>query len=514
VRDILTHTSPRERQWLALAALAFVVLATMNAGGYRFGASDQAFYVPAILWRLDPRLFPHDRDLIAPQAELLLLDEAAAAIVGATGMSLPALFLALYAFTGVILALAYHALARRLGADRWTGLAFVAAMALRHRITDTAVNTFEGYFHPRMLAFGLGCAALVTGLTNRPIRTAALIALALLVHPTTAVWFGIWLAIMGLWPLLHQASLARLARAAVVPAVALAVLSPVVAGGLWDRAILRMDARWDDVAAVKDYVFPTAWPVETWLIHAAVVALVVALHWRRQRAGRAVAGEDGLVAGCLGLVAIFLASLPLVAMRNALAIQLQISRVFWMAELLAVAFLVTEIGAWIRGWRGAGRVGGEGRAAWLTAALAAAALGRGVYVMTVEHPERPVIEIGVAADAAWEGVLHWAGRTPVDTHFLADPGHAWKYGVSLRAGAARDVYLEEVKDTAMALYSREAAMRVLERIDRLGQFDALTPASARRLADIYDLDYLVSERTLGLPEVWRNDRFRIYRLRP
>jgi hypothetical protein len=57
-------------------------------------------------------------------------------------------------------------------------------------------------------------------------------------------------------------------------------------------------------------------------------------------------------------------------------------------------------------------------------------------------------------------------------------------------------------------------MRVLERIDRLGQFDALTPGSARRLAKIDDLDYLVSERRLDLPEVWHNDRFRIYRLQP
>jgi hypothetical protein len=57
-------------------------------------------------------------------------------------------------------------------------------------------------------------------------------------------------------------------------------------------------------------------------------------------------------------------------------------------------------------------------------------------------------------------------------------------------------------------------MRVLERIDRLGQFDALTPGSARRLAKIDDLDYLVSERRLALPEVWHNDRFRIYRLQP
>ena len=47
---------------------------------------------------------------------------------------------------------------------------------------------------------------------------------------------------------------------------------------------------------------------------------------------------------------------------------------------------------------------------------------------------------------------------------LADPGHAWKYGTSVRVAGERDVYLEEVKDVALALYSRDVAMRVLGRI--------------------------------------------------
>ncbi len=513
-RATISGTPAPERVRMAVAALAFVLLATMNAGGYRFGTGDQAFYIPAILWHLDPRLFPHDRALIAPQAALLLFDEAAARFVRTTGVGLPVLFLVLYGLTGVGLALAYHALARRLGADGWTSLAFVAAMALRHRIADTAVNTFESYFHPRMLAFALGCGALVSSLARRPAWTAAFVVLALLVHPTTAVWFTIWVAFMAVWPLLQRGALARLAVTAAAFSTALVVLAATVAPGVWARGTMRMDERWDDVAAAKDYVFPTAWPAETWMLHAAVVGLVVVLHRRRRLSGRAAAGEDGLVAGCLALVAIFVASLPLVAMRNALAIQLQVSRVLWMADLLATALVVAELGAAIRRRGAAVRAGTERRAAWLAAALAAAALGRGVYVMTFEHPERTVVDVDLAADPAWEGVLRWAGRTRIDAHFLVDPGHAWKYGVSFRVGAARDVYLEDMKDTAMALYSRESAMQVLERIDRLGRFDALTPASATRLARLYDLDYLVSERGMDLPEVWHNDRFRIYRLQP
>ena len=38
----------------AALLLPFVVLATFNSAGYRYGASDQAFYVPAILEQLNP----------------------------------------------------------------------------------------------------------------------------------------------------------------------------------------------------------------------------------------------------------------------------------------------------------------------------------------------------------------------------------------------------------------------------------------------------------------------------
>jgi hypothetical protein len=100
----------------------------------------------------------------------------------------------------------------------------------------------------------------------------------------------------------------------------------------------------------------------------------------------------------------------------------------------------------------------------------------------------------------------------VGVHVLADPGHAWKYGTSVRVSAERDVYLEEVKDAAMAIYSREVARRIVERTNALGDFSTLTPEHARELARRYDLDYLVTTADLPLPLAFRNVQFRIYSL--
>ena len=54
----------------ALCLLAFILLATLNSGGYRYGASDQAFYAPAALKQVNPSLVPRDAALLATQGTL------------------------------------------------------------------------------------------------------------------------------------------------------------------------------------------------------------------------------------------------------------------------------------------------------------------------------------------------------------------------------------------------------------------------------------------------------------
>jgi hypothetical protein len=64
----------------------------------------------------------------------------------------------------------------------------------------------------------------------------------------------------------------------------------------------------------------------------------------------------------------------------------------------------------------------------------------------------------------------------------------------------------------MALYSPEAAARVVRRIRDLEDFDALTADRVRALAAQYDLDYLITVAELDLPLAAIEGRFRIYRL--
>jgi hypothetical protein len=174
--------------------------------------------------------------------------------------------------------------------------------------------------------------------------------------------------------------------------------------------------------------------------------------------------------------------------------------VFWLVDVLATVYLLSLLV--------------ERRAARAVAiALVVVSVSRGAYIMLVERPDRALFAIHLV-ESPWEDAMRWLGKQPVAAQVLADPGHSWKYGTSVRVSAARDVFLEDVKDSAIAIYSRDVAQRVVDRASALGDFTMLTPERAHDLAMKYDLDYVVTEGQLGLPKAYENTRFRIYSLKP
>lgn len=492
---------------LGAAALPFILLATLNAGGYRYGAADLAFYIPAALLRLDPAMFPRDAPLIASQAGLTTIDEVMAGLIRLTGVPLPPLLAALYAATLLLLAAGIWLTASRLYRTVPAAVALTAAMTLRHAISRTGTNTLEAYFHPRQLAFALGVLGLASYLHAcgrargglRWMLPGGLVLAAGVLHPTTALWFALWL---GAALAIEQ----RRLRAAILAAAAAggaAAAWMLTAGPLAGR-LRVMDPEWLATLASKDYLFPGDWPLDVWLVNLAYAPLIAWLYRRRRDAGALVPGERGLARGCLALLLVFAAALPLNASRVALVMQLQVPRLFWMLDLLASIYAVWAIAE--------GRTTSN-RRAWIAAGVvAAASLARGSYVMFVKFPERQVARIALG-DTDWARAMAWARGTPAGSGWLADPLHAVKYGTSLRVAGERDVFVEAVKDTAIGMYDRAVAIRTRDRLAELAAFDRLTPDAARALAAREGLDYLVTEQALDLPLAFRSGPLRIYRLR-
>jgi hypothetical protein len=489
-----------------LGGLAFAVCATLNAGGYRYGASDQAFYIPAILHQLDPTLFPRDWAMLGAQGRFFFVDELGAVLVRVSGLGLPMWFALAQVATLAALYAGAMAMGRVVLTTPWALATWMAALTLRHRIAKTGANTLEGYFHPRMLVFGVGLMALADVLRGRRLRPVAMLLAAAAIHPTTAALF---LVIVGVALVVSDRRL-RWPAIASGGAVALAGTAAVLTG-LAPIELTLMDPAWRALVATKDYTFPTTWSASTWLTNLAGPGVMTAAAWVRYTQGRLTAQQAGLVAGCLVLVAGFFASLPFISAGVPLAVQLQTSRAFWPVEVVATLFL-----AWWLVDRPAVTGRGPVVARAIAVLLMGVSLARGVYVGFLESPDRPTLAFDLG-DSDWDTALRWIrASTPPDAFVLAHAGHAWKpgMGTAVRIGAARDVFLEETKDVAMAMYSREAAHRVAGRIEAAQGLDTMPEAGLRALAAREGLTVFVTPRTLELPLLHRAGTVAVYRLTP
>ena len=482
---------------LVLGGALFVVLATANGAGYRYGTSDQAFYIPVITRAIDASLFPRDGAVIDAEGRLMLMDEVMATLVSGTGIQLETAFLAGYVMSMLLLWTAIALIGSRLYRHTWAVVALGAALTLRHRIPRTSANSLEPYFHPRMLAFSLGALAIAAVLHRRDRTAIALVACCAIVHVTTALWFSV---LVGVALAVLAPQWRRLGWLALLMAVV--VLAAGVMFGPLRGTLTAMDDVWLQAVASKDSLFATQWPFWAWAANCASLGLLWWTYRVRTRRGSATAIDRALVWGATALVGLFVATLPFVSAGIALPVQFQISRVFWLVEFVAVLYVIAAL------------ADGPTRSVRIATVLVLVALsaGRGLYIMLVEQPDRPLFDVGLPP-TNWDDAMDWIQAQPVDTHVLADPGHAWKYGTSVRVSAERDVLLEEVKDSALAIYSRDVAVRVVERTGAIGNFGDLTAGRARELAERYDLDYLVTESDLPLSQVYRNQQFRIYQLR-
>jgi hypothetical protein len=466
---------------------------------YRYGASDQAFYQPSVVLHLHPDYFPRDAGLLLAQARLTAADEVIGGLSTMTGSPLPVLFAVLYVGSLALLAVGAWLIAGRLYQQPWTGVALLAALTLRHAIWRTGTNTLEGYFHPRQLAFGFGALAVAAVLRRRFAPAGVAIAFAALVHPTTAMWFAIWLTIA----VFLSEERWRVPLTGATFLVGIAAAWSITAGPLSDRFVW-MDPEWVATLATKDYLFPLEWPAAAWIINLLPAPIIVAVYRHRRRAGLVEGSERGVAIGALCLVGVFVAILPLNAARLALAVQLQPARMFWMLDFMATVYLVWVLAE--------GRRAVRWRAPLVAAVLAALSTSRGVYLKFVEFPERPVAQFDVRGDD-WGQAMAWARSTDRRSGWLADPGHAFLYGTSVRVAAARDVFVEGVKDAAIGMYDRNVAMRTRDRIAAAGDFRSLTTERARALGGAYDLDYLIADRAFDLPLAFQSGELRIYRLR-
>ena len=112
----------------------------------------------------------------------MITDEIIALVTRVTSLPLDAIFLAGYLLSVALVGIALMLIGQRISTTPWVVVAILAALTLRHRIPRTSANSFEPYFHPRMLAFGLGLLAVAALLRHRVWLSIALVGAGALIH--------------------------------------------------------------------------------------------------------------------------------------------------------------------------------------------------------------------------------------------------------------------------------------------------------------------------------------------
>ena len=330
----------------------------------------------------------------------------------------------------------------------WLTVALAAAFTLRHRDPAAPAPTRSSRTSTRACWRSASARWRIAALLRRRYWTAvALVGVGAVVHVTTALWFAVLIGVALGDP--------RSAGCAASPLVARQRPRPrslawaLVAGPL-TASLTRHGRAWLEAVAARTRCSPRMAGCGRGRRTSALLAVLWWAHRRRQ--ARGVADRRGcrqLVWGATALVAVFLVTLPASSRDVALPVQLQISRVFWLVDFVALVYVDRAASAATRG-----NDRRRGCSCWSPPR----------WPRRVRH-DRRTSGAGAVRDSPAghrRGKTRWRGsrHQPIDTHVLADPGHAWQYGTSVQGLGGTRCPARRVKDSALAIYSRDVAVRV------------------------------------------------------
>jgi hypothetical protein len=392
----MLEPSPTMPPWPKGLAVATLLGLYLTVHGYQSRDGDQAFRLPLLLHRQDPRLYADDPFVHAFQAfnphrgYLALLDLAS------RPLGLSAALVGLYSLTCVVTFLGIDRLARAAWPGRDRGVGVVAfALVLLARAGNIGTNhLFEGTLLDRLIGFGLGWLALAGAVGRSQAGAAIWIGLTAILHPSIGLQLGmLWSASWLAWAVVPGSTGIRLRDAVRSSmAVALAIVpAAFLHGGQGSRLFEGLPV--EEFRLLSAYVqspqhmIPHLWrwpQVAAWGCYLVLAALALFetpfRRWPRERVRLAIL----LVVDLIGLT---LAWIAIEWMRDLGATLFQPFRMATVARGLA---LVAIAGRVDRLWRRSDPTG-RARAALLAAGLVG---DRALLVATV-------VELVMAAGAAW-----------------------------------------------------------------------------------------------------------------
>jgi hypothetical protein len=180
--------SERRGKFFEIAVLALLTVLGLLAHGYHLGLEDEAVYLPAIKYHLDPALYPHDSVFFMNQMRFTVYPHVMALLIRFSGLALERVMFFTHILSIFLFLLGCLKLSKKMfasSAAQWSSVTLITAL-LTLPVAGTALLLVDQHLHPRTFAAAFTLLALVAVLDGRLLKAAVWVLAAGVMNPLLA----------------------------------------------------------------------------------------------------------------------------------------------------------------------------------------------------------------------------------------------------------------------------------------------------------------------------------------
>jgi len=268
-REPRAHLRLRGKDALILAGIS---IGAFFLDGYHPGVEDAEIYLPGILKRLHPSLFPYNSQFFESHAHMTFFPELMAGLIRLLHVPVGVALLGFQLLSIFLVLLGCWRIARHCFQEQyaiWCGVALIGAV-LRMSAAGTSLYIMDEYVTPRSLSTPGALFAVADALEGRYLRAGIWILLIGAVHPLMTVFAGSFLLVLIL--------LRRQSAFQLQPKMSTALAS-ILALPLFPT----VSPAYRHVLETRPYFFLTNWAWYEWLGLLAPFAILAWMAWLGKR---------------------------------------------------------------------------------------------------------------------------------------------------------------------------------------------------------------------------------------
>ena len=484
---------PRLKEFGILAGLS---LGAFFLDGYHPGVEDAEIYLPGILKRLHPTLFPHNSEFFESHAHMTLFPEVIAGSVRALHLPVGIVLLAWQLLCIFLLLLACWRIGRLCFREEyavWCGVVLIGAL-LRISAAGTGLFIMDEYVTPRSLSTPLALLAVADSIERNYARAAISLAVTGAVHPLMAVFAGTFVLLLIVTRRLEAVFLQE-------PEKVFATALLVIALPLFPK----VTPAYREVLETRSYFFLTNWAWYEWLGLLGPFALLAWMAWLGKRKEM---GATHLI--CKTLIvfeAIFFAMALVISMPGRFENLAELQPMRCLHLLYVLMFLIGGglLGKFVLQTR-----------AWRWALLFVPLCGVTVFAQQATFPATPYVEWpGKPSPNPWVQAFDWIrANTPESAYFAMDPGTMQIPGEDehgFRAIAQRSLLADSVKDSGAVSMFPGLADEWRDQVNAQRGWKTFKLSDFQKLKTRYGVDWVVLEQpgVAGLACPYKNWRVQV-----